>query len=262
MTGAALTVRKRLEKELRQTERLAAAALESLLGAIDANDAETGAHVRRTASYALVLARAADLDDHCCHTVERVALFHDIGKISSTLSDIVRDNTPLSRTERELIATHPQRGADVLKPLAAFYPDLPEGVLSHHERWDAMGYPRKLGGTDIPVYARVVSIADSFDAMTHGRRYRAGQSLGEVIAGISNGRGTQFDPDLVDLFLSPPVFRAIQARMRTNLRPRSTRLDRRAPAAQRERVTDVTFRWQTGSPGREPPDHPLQIESE
>ncbi|HMA19256.1 MAG TPA: HD domain-containing phosphohydrolase, partial [Gemmatimonadaceae bacterium] len=121
----------RERRERLALERLGAATLESLLDAIDANNAETGAHVRRVADYALALARAADLDEREQHSVERIALFHDIGKIDGAISDIVNDTKRLTRSERDAVMTHPRKGAEVLEPLSAFYPDLPKGVLSH-----------------------------------------------------------------------------------------------------------------------------------
>ena len=173
--AGALLLRHEL-KARRTAERIAAASLESLLKAIDANDPQTGAHVRRVASYALVLADAAGLDEHEKRSVERVALFHDIGKIHEALFDIIHDDRKLTPAERRAILTHPERGAAVLEPLKAFYPELPEGVLSHHEKWDGAGYPRQLKGRRIPFSARVVTIADTFDAITHHRRYRDGRS--------------------------------------------------------------------------------------
>ena len=140
----------RERRERLALERLGAATLESLLDAIDANNAETGAHVRRVARYALELACAADLDERTQHAIERVALFHDIGKIDGAISDIVNESTKLGTDEKKSIMLHPQKGADVLQPLAAFYPDLPAGVLAHHERWDGKGYPRKLKSTRNP----------------------------------------------------------------------------------------------------------------
>jgi putative two-component system response regulator len=237
-----------LQHELkgRQTaERIAAAALESLLKAIDSNDAETGAHVRRVASYALVLADAAGLPEHIKRSVERVALFHDIGKIHEALFDIIHDRRRLSAAERRAIATHPQRGAEVLAPLSGFYPDLPEGVLSHHEHWDGTGYPRHLKGRRIPITARVVSIADTFDAITHRRRYRHGQSAEAARDVILEGRGTQFDPDLVDLFVFPPVFARILATAREVAQWTEPVRSRRT-GRDEEEVPDIIFRWRPG----------------
>ena len=247
----------RERREHRVTERLAAAALESLLNAIDANDRQTGAHVRRVASYALILTRAARLSEHTQRSVERVALFHDIGKIHAALFDIVHDNVPLSRGERALIATHPIRGAQVLRPLAEFYPDLAEGVLAHHERWDGTGYPHGLRGIAIPLAARIVAICDSFDAMTHRRRYRRERGIQEAADAIAAGRGTQFDPDLAELFLTPEVMARVRKVMR--LAPaRRLRVAERRGAGSEEHAPDVTFRWRTESPGLLPPDQPPQ----
>jgi putative two-component system response regulator len=251
----------RVRRARGRAERLAAALLETVLRAIDANDAETGRHVRRVARYALILADAAGLDEHEQRKVERVALFHDIGKISEALFDIIHDDSKLSPDERREIATHPQRGADVLAPLEAFYPDLPDGVLAHHERWDGTGYPRRLRGQDIPIAARVVAIADTFDAIAFSRRYRRGRGARFAAERIAGGRGTQFDPDLTDLFLFPPVFDQVEEAMHDAVRkaaapavPRS-RADRRR-GRQETDAPDVNFRWRDAAvapPRQDPP---------
>lgn len=239
--AGALVIHERRERG--RAERLGAATLETLLDAIEANDAETGAHVRRVALYSQILAEAADLDEHTRRSIERVALFHDIGKLHEALFDIFHDPSKLTPEERRAVHTHPQRGAEVLAPLVAFYPDLGKGVASHHERWDGTGYPRRLKGKRIPLAARVVSIADSFDAMTHRRRYRAAQSLKEATRLIAAGRGTQFDPELVDLFLAPPVLADVDAAMREAHSPKKKRGNRRGGAHQT--APDITFRWRT-----------------
>ena len=236
----------RQHRESRRSARLAAAALETLLNAIDANDAVTGAHVRRVAAYSMALARAADLDEPTIRSIERVALFHDIGKIHEALFDIVHDDDgEVTPEERRLIATHPERGAEVLYPLSFFYPDLCEGVLSHHERWDGSGYPRGLVAEDIPVQARVVAIADTFDAITHRRRYRRPQSFDEAAAVIADGSGTQFDPVFVAVFLSPDVLEPVR-----RIAMRSPRIQPPPDEERRHRegakVPDVKFRWRAG----------------
>jgi HD-GYP domain-containing protein (c-di-GMP phosphodiesterase class II) len=244
--ASALVTRERRLR--RKVERLGAATLESLLDAVAANNPETGAHVRRVATYALILADAADVNDRERHDIERVALFHDIGKIDGAVSDIVQISTILTEKEREAVRTHPKRGADVLAPLAAFYPHLPEGVLAHHEWWDGSGYPRGLRGEDIPFSARVVAIADTFDAITHSRVYSEAKSLDEANEAILSGRGTQFDPTLVDLFLLPPVQAEIAASMKKALAPRIRRHGRRRVARKTESAPDITFRWRQESP--------------
>ena len=252
VTAAGIAAWRSARERGQSAERLAAATLESLLNAIDANDHETGAHVRRVADYALLLAEAAGLEPDARREVERVALFHDVGKIHEALFDIVHDDDTLSPEERDAIATHPARGAEVLAPLCAFYPELPDGVIAHHERWDGRGYPRGLRGDYIPLAARIVSIADSFDAITHSRRYRAGADARHGADVIAEGRGTQFDPRLVDLFLAPSLFSQIEERLNASPpvksdkpvvpAPRIVRSERRARQKESD-VPNVSFRW-------------------
>lgn len=237
VAGSAGAVALRSRRARARTERLAAALLETLLRAIDANDAETGRHVRRVARSALLLAEAAGLDEHAQRAVERVALFHDIGKIHAALFDLIHEPNALSPEERDEIATHPERGAKVLAPLDAFYPTLADGVLSHHERWDGRGYPRRLAGLAIPLEARIVAIADAFDAITQGRRYSEPRTLEQGRDIVANARGRQFDPALVDLFLSAPVFERVRSSLEVKPAPRRAA---RAPATP---APDVAFRW-------------------
>jgi HD-GYP domain-containing protein (c-di-GMP phosphodiesterase class II) len=249
-TAGALLFRERRIR--RSVERLGAATLESLLDAVDANNPETGSHVRRVASYSLVLANAAGLTERECHDIERIALFHDIGKLDGAVSDIVQIATILTESEREAVRTHPKRGADVLQPLCAFYPSLPEGVLAHHERWDGTGYPRGLVGEEIPFNARLVAIADTFDAISHARSYSRAKSFEAAVEQIAAGRATQFDPDLVDLFMLPPVQADIAKAMRQALSPRR-RKEKHGKTHKRRRTEtqratpDINFRWRKQS---------------
>ena len=230
-------------------ERLGAAALETLLNAIDANDPVTGAHVRRVARYSLVLVDAMGGDAHQLHAVERVALFHDIGKIHEALFDVIHDHRKLDPHERREVRTHPVRGAKVLAPLSAFYPDLPKGVVAHHERWDGSGYPRGLKKGAIPLSARIVAIADTFDAITHTRRYHAGRSVTVALEVIRDGRATQFDPELVDLFLLPPVIASVRAEMRAASRiERAPERRGRTQRGERVDAPDLSFRWRDTAP--------------
>jgi HD-GYP domain-containing protein (c-di-GMP phosphodiesterase class II) len=236
------------ERSLRsRAERLSAATMETLLNAIDANDATTGAHVRRVATYALILGEAAGYDKRTLRSIERIALFHDIGKLHEALTDIFHEPSKLTPEERRAVMTHPQRGAEVLEPLTAFYPDLGKGVAAHHERWDGNGYPRGLRGRRIPVAARVVSIADSFDAITHRRRYSHARSFTEATKAIGDGRSTQFDPDLVDLFLGPVVCAKIERAMRQAHAPKKENPNRRRGETQPAR--DIKFRWRPRARG-------------
>lgn len=247
--AAAALVLMRQRRVYKQALRLGAATLETLLNAIDANDEDTGNHVRRVAQYALELADAAGLPEHEKRSVERVALFHDIGKIHEALFDILHDAEKLSPDDRRAVRTHPARGAEVLEPLAAFYPDLPAGVLAHHERWDGTGYPRGLKGRRIPQSSRIVAIVDAFDAITYSRRYSRGRSLRYATEALLAGRGTQFDPDLVDLFLSPMVQESV-ADIRLARGPTAKRTNRRGERLQS--APDLIFRWRPAAPGRPP----------
>jgi putative nucleotidyltransferase with HDIG domain len=227
-----------------RAERFAAAALESLLLAIDANDPQTGAHVRRVASYALVIADAIGLDGRECRTIELAALFHDIGKIHEALFDIVHEPRALTPAERRAIATHPERGAAVLAPVANFHPRLADAVLSHHERWDGTGYPRRLRGRRIPLAARVVAIADTFDAITHDRRYRDGQTPTKAVEILLAGRETQFDPDLIDLVLLPPVLAKLM-KARNYATRRAYAPPKRGASRGHDLQPDIEIRWRT-----------------
>jgi HD-GYP domain-containing protein (c-di-GMP phosphodiesterase class II) len=235
-----------------QAERLSAATLETLLNAIDANDAETGAHVRRVAAYAQILGDAAGFDEHTLRSIERVALFHDIGKLHEALTDIFHDPAKLTPEERRAVRTHPDRGEEGLEPLVAFYPDLGKGVRAHHERWNGTGYPRRLKGKKIPLAARVVAIADSFDAITHRRRYSPAKSMAEAVAAIAEGRGTQFDPELADLFLSPPVMAKVERTMRDAHSPKRKKKGNRRGRANHP-APDIKFRWRIETKRRRAP---------
>jgi HD-GYP domain-containing protein (c-di-GMP phosphodiesterase class II) len=249
--GGVLLLRERQRRQA--AERLAAAVLETLLRAIDANDAQTGAHVRRVARYALILGEAADLDERALRNIEQTALFHDVGKIDEALFDIIHEDSNLTPAEREAVRTHPDRGANVLAPLAAFYPDLSGGILSHHERWDGTGYPRGLRGTAIPLPARIVAVADAFDAITYGRRYRSARGADEAAEKLMAGRGTQFDPDLIDLFLSPPVFDQVMVVLREDDGPKPRRALHTATQAESS-APKLSFRWRTTTPSPRAPD--------
>lgn len=233
------------ERQARQrAERYAAAGLESLLRAIDANDPQTGAHVRRVATYALIIADELGVDDNERCIIELTGLFHDIGKIHEALFDLVHEPRSLTPAERGSIHTHPARGADVLAPIAQFHPRLTHAVLAHHEHWNGQGYPRRLARRRIPLAARVVAIADTFDVVTYGRRYRGSRTVTDAVRVLEEGRATQFDPEITDLVLLPPVLDRLTAAMEKAHRAGEC-VPSRSPRSEGDRAPKIQIRWRT-----------------
>lgn len=168
--------------------------------ALDAKDSYTQGHSERVAELARKIAQAAHLDPRTVQTVYVAGLVHDVGKIGVPEA-LLRGGTKLSDADFELIKKHPEIGNRILERVPLLEDALP-GVLHHHERWDGAGYPSGLSGSEIPLMARIIAIADSFDAMSSTRTYRAGMDRATVLEEIRSNAGKQFDPDLVDVFLT------------------------------------------------------------
>jgi HD-GYP domain-containing protein (c-di-GMP phosphodiesterase class II) len=169
---------------------------------VEVRSHETGTHIDRVADGAAKLASLAGLSPEESELLRLAAPMHDIGKIG--IPDAIL-NKPGKFTEEEfaLMQTHTTLGHQILSQSKR--PILKTAALvahQHHERWDGRGYPQGLAGEDIHVYGRIVSIVDVFDALTSDRCYRAGMQLAEALAIMTEGRGSQFDPDLLDLFLA------------------------------------------------------------
>lgn len=125
-------------------------------------------------------------------------LYHDIGK-SKINNKILNKRSKLSNIEKELIKCHPYFSADILKKMNVSE-DVIDAALYHHERWDGHGYPKEIKGTSIPIYSRIIAVADSYDAMTHDRPYSRAISHDEAIKELYACSGTQFDPNVVKAF--------------------------------------------------------------
>ncbi|MEM7626850.1 MAG: HD-GYP domain-containing protein [Planctomycetota bacterium] len=174
--------------------------LHALTRAIDAKDSYTFGHSERVAALSKTLARAADLDEATAERIYLSGLVHDVGKIGVPEAVLCKAGR-LTDQEFESIKMHPAIGAGIIRDIRQME-DLIPGVLHHHERWDGRGYPHRLTGLDIPLFGRVIGLADAFDAMSSNRTYRSALEHPRVLEEIRLNRGTQFDPELADVFLN------------------------------------------------------------
>jgi len=175
-------------------------ALSALVSAIEAKDPYTRGHSQRVALVSRDLAAAAGFPDAFVKNIHISGLVHDIGKIGVP-EVVLRKQGRLDEAEYEAIKQHPEVGFRILRDIPQFAPIL-DGVRFHHERYDGHGYPHGLAGEAIPLSARIIAIADTFDAMSSNRTYRAARSRPDVIAEMSRLGGTQFDPKLLAHFLA------------------------------------------------------------
>jgi putative two-component system response regulator len=193
-------ISRRLLTEVELRERLLAPTVASVLAnAIEVRDSSMEGHTERLAALALEIGRRQRLSDQDLEALELGAVLHDIGKIGIPDS-ILRTPGPLPAEERAEVERHPEIGDRMLAPLALLESVRPI-VKHHHEHWDGGGYPDGLVGDGIPLLARIVSIADSIEAMSSLRPYRSPLSEQDVVRELAEGRGCQWDPSLVDIAL-------------------------------------------------------------
>jgi putative nucleotidyltransferase with HDIG domain len=200
------TVNERTVELRRMLDRLHDASeitLEALVAALDAREHETKAHSKRVSEYTLYLAREMSVDASHLDVIRRGAMLHDIGKIGISDAILLK---PGKLTDEEWVdmQKHPQIGYWILDGIEALKP-ASDVVLSHHERYDGTGYPGRLHGSEIPLGARIFSVADTLDVMTSDRPYRKALSYEEARTEISRFSGTQFDPEVVKYFLQVPL---------------------------------------------------------
>ncbi|MCA9603629.1 MAG: HD-GYP domain-containing protein, partial [Myxococcales bacterium] len=169
-----------------------------LASAIDKTDRYTAGHSERVAAYAQILAIKLGLAPELIEIVRQSALMHDVGKIGCVMN--LNKPGKLSYDEYEVFKQHPGYGKDILDPITFLHPLIP-GVYSHHERWDGHGYPMGLKGQEIPLIARIVSVADTYDAMTSDRAYRKALPHEVATNELKRCAGTQFDPDVSHEFV-------------------------------------------------------------
>lgn len=191
----------RAEEQQRQQERENFFDMARVLAeALGEKDIYTQGHSRRVTEYALMLGRRLELPAPQLDILRLAALLHDIGKIGVP-GKILRQQEPLCADDWLCIRKHPDSSANILRDLqgeeAAM---IRRAIRHHHEKWDGSGYPDGLVGEEIPLLARIISLADTFDAITTDRPYRRGKSSAEAMAEIQKGCGSQFDPHLCHVF--------------------------------------------------------------
>jgi HD-GYP domain-containing protein (c-di-GMP phosphodiesterase class II) len=174
--------------------------LHALVNSVDAKDPYTFGHSGRVAYFSRALANEAGLSRVECERVYLSGLLHDIGKIGVPDAVLTKPGR-LTNEEFDLLKKHPEIGQRILSRVRQIQ-DLVPGVLYHHERMDGRGYPHGLAGQDIPLFGRIICIADSFDAMTSNRTYRAALPIPMAIAELRRCSGSQFDPFLAEKFLA------------------------------------------------------------
>jgi putative nucleotidyltransferase with HDIG domain len=168
--------------------------------ALEARDEYTAGHSRRVMEYSKSIGQRMRLDKQDIEDLKRSALLHDIGKIGIP-DTVLKKQTQLSDDEYAIIKSHPETGAAILKYIK-YFKDLVPAVYHHHERFDGEGYPEGLKGKAIPLHARIISIADTFDAMTSSRSYRKkALSLRTALSELERSKGIQFDPDIAEIFI-------------------------------------------------------------
>lgn len=169
---------------------------------LDARDPYTAFHSNNVAYYCCKIGEAMKLSEDDCLHLYIGGILHDIGKIGVPES-ILNKPAQLTDEEYEIIKNHVQVGYDILKNVPCFHEsDILDMVLHHHEKFDGTGYPHQLKGDEIPKLSRIIAVADSFDAMTSKRIYQKDLDLAYAIQQLNEGKGTQFDPEVVDVFLS------------------------------------------------------------
>jgi HD-GYP domain-containing protein (c-di-GMP phosphodiesterase class II) len=200
MAGNIEALVRRLKQALRQNQELFLETIRTLAAAIDAKDPYTRGHSERVASYSMALSRHLGLKQDEVFRIHIAAILHDVGKLGIK-DGILNKPGGLSDDEFEIMRQHPSIGAQIMSPIRMLKDIIP-GIRNHHETWDGNGYPDRLKGDQIPMVARIIGVADTFDAMTTTRPYQQAMTLEYVIAKMRSMSGTRFDPLVIDAFLA------------------------------------------------------------
>ena len=203
--------------------------LQLMVAAIEARDPYTSGHSQRVARNSKVIARAIGMSEKEIERVGRAALLHDVGKIHEVFAPILRKTSRLTHEEHLLMQTHSTKSAELIQNVS-YLRDIVDVVRHHHENWDGTGYPDRIAGEAIPKASRIIMIADTIDAMTTDRPYRAALSEAEVTAELRKLSGKQFDPDLCATLLTSSAYSTLFTHIASSA-PEAARVEIEAPAA-------------------------------
>lgn len=188
---------KRIKQKEEEYKKITDETISTITGAIDAKDPYTEGHSKRVADFSVKIARKYGIDEETCERLYYIALLHDIGKIGVPDS-ILKKPDRLTNDEFQIIKQHTTAGGEILKNFTML-DGVSEGAKYHHEKYDGTGYPNGLKGEEIPLFARIISVADTFDAMNSSRCYRKALDLDVIIGEIEKNKGRQFDPKIADV---------------------------------------------------------------
>lgn len=194
-----LNMAKRIDELKNESQRISEMAARTILKALDAKDNYTFAHSMRVCYFSMVLGKQLKLSDKQIYDLQLAALFHDIGKIG-TPDAVLNKPSRLTNEEFKIMKQHPSQSYEILKGFDVFE-KVAKYAKHHHERYDGRGYPDRLKGEAIPLFSRIILIADTFDAMTSTRVYRKGLPYSIAYSELMEFSGTQFDPGLVKHFI-------------------------------------------------------------
>jgi len=174
--------------------------IQTIANAIDARDEYTQGHCTRVSEYSVIIGKQLDMEEEDLEVLRYSAIVHDVGKIGIKDS-ILNSKTKLTAEEFEEMKSHVIKGAKILEQISRTKPEIVFGAKYHHERYDGKGYVEGLSGEDIPLFARVIAVADVFDAMTSDRPYRKALPQEDAVAELINGAGSKYDKKVVDAFV-------------------------------------------------------------
>ena len=192
-------LKEKINEKTREVEAVVLQSISTIANTIDAKDEDTIGHSKRVAQYSKMMATRMGFDKNETARIYQTALLHDVGKIGIP-DDILKKKGKLSDEEYATIKTHTTIGAEILSSITSIE-NITSGARYHHERYDGKGYPEGLKGEDIPIIGRIIAVADVYDALMSRRCYKESMSRKDVLNEIEKGKGTQFDPEIVSMFV-------------------------------------------------------------